>query len=150
MDGVTVLHSFTNYWPLVISILFWILSLAAVVGSIYLWCIAATRKTRTHLIVSIVLTVLAIVCLLGSMFNSAQPSTYYKVIIDPSVSYLDFIDTYEVIEIEGQIFTVILINEDSSSEDGATTPSKDTIPEWTETPTEDVIPTETWNPSAVG
>ena len=142
MEGIRILHTFTDQWTPLLFILFLVLGVCSVGVTIYASYIAIKNKTDLRLYgLAAVCLLFTAFCAFGMYSNQGTGGEYYKVTIDRSVSYLDFIENYEVISVEGEIYTVKFIGDKNSSVDEATVPIED---EWVE-------PTyETWDAEAAG
>ena len=138
LDGVNLLYSYTaevNPW---IKWALWIgLAIMAVI-TLYMWFLTANRQTKAHVIVAIICTVLAIGLMITAFEVDTSKETLHKVTIDYDVSFVEFTYYYEVVNIEGDIYTIREIVQ----------AVPDTIPP---SPTETVPTTDpTWNTDAVG
>lgn len=106
MNGVTILNNYeylTNFGSiLLMSILcVWFLAAAIVVLFALLKYGCDSWKEPAFLVICVVLT---IVC--GCLIPEDKYETYYQVTVDDSVSMNEFQDKYEIIEVEGKIYTV--------------------------------------------
>lgn len=106
MEGVTILNSYeslTNFGSiLLMSILcVWFLAAAIVVLFALLKCGCDSWKEFTILVISVALS---IIC--GYLVPEDKYETHYQVTIDNSVTINEFQDKYEIIEVEGKIYTV--------------------------------------------
>lgn len=141
IDGITLLYSFTETTSPWTFILAWLGFLVLVGASIWLWFLVAHRSTKLHFVVAIVATVLAVITLIYAC--SLQPTTqlYHKVLIDESVPYREFTYFYEVVDIEGDIYTIKEIPHEIPD-------NVDPAP--SEEPTTEPVEDPTWDTSAVG
>ena len=106
MDGVIILNSYeslTNFGSiLLMSILCaWFLAVAIVALFALLKYGCDSWKEFAILVVCVVLF---IVC--GCLIPEDKYETHYQVTIDDSVSMNKFQDKYEIIEVEGKIYTI--------------------------------------------
>ena len=106
MDGVIILNSYeslTNFGSiLLMSILCaWFLAVAVVALFALLKYGCDSWKEFAILVVCVVLF---IVC--GCLIPEDKYETRYQVTVDNSVSMNEFQDKYEIIEVEGKIYTV--------------------------------------------
>lgn len=106
MDGVTVLNSYEyliNFgFILVMNVLcVWSFAAAVVILLSLLKCGCDSWKEPAFLIICVILT---IIC--GCLIPKDEYETRYQVTVDDSVSMNEFQDKYEIIEIEGKIYTV--------------------------------------------
>ena len=62
--------------------------------------------TVSNAIVCIAATVVTVVCFITACTLELDRETRYKVTIDHSVSYREFTSYYEVIDVEGEIYTI--------------------------------------------
>ena len=106
MDGVIILNSYeslTNFGSiLLMSILCaWFLAAAIVVLFALLKYGCNSWKEPAFLVICVVLT---IVC--GCLIPEDKYETHYQVTVDNSVSMNEFQNKYEIIEVEGKIYTI--------------------------------------------
>jgi hypothetical protein len=138
LEGVNLLYSYTaevNPW---IKWALWIgLAIMAVI-TLYMWFLAANRQTKSHVVVAIICSLLAIGLMITAFEVDTSKETLHKVTIDYDVSFVEFTYYYEVVNIEGDIYTIREIVQ----------AVPDTIPP---APTETVPTTDpTWSTDAVG
>ena len=137
LDGVTLLHTFTSTTGTIWVWLLWIAFAVLAAATVYFWIVAANRRTVVHLLVALVITLLCFSCLGAAITTAPHTETLYKVTIDSNVSYREFTYYYEVVTVEGEIYTIREIIHD----DYATIPPA---------PTEDPTIPPTWSEDAVG
>lgn len=106
MDGVIILNSYeflTNFGSILLtSILFiWFLVAAITVLFVFLKYGCDSWKGFALLIVCIALTIVN-----RCLIPEDKYETRYQVTVDDSVSMNEFQDKYEIIEVEGKIYTV--------------------------------------------
>ena len=106
MNGVTILNSYeslTNFGSILLMNILctWFLVAAIVALFALLKCGCDSWKKFTILVVCVVLF---IVC--GYLIPEDKYETHYQVTVDNSVSMNKFQDKYEIIEVEGKIYTV--------------------------------------------
>lgn len=106
MDGVIILNSYeylTNFGSIfVMSILcVWSFAAAVVILLPLLKYGCDSWKKPAFLVICVILT---IVC--GCLIPEDKYETRYQVTVDDSVSMNEFQDKYEIIEMEGKIYTV--------------------------------------------
>ena len=106
MDGVIILNSYeslTNFGSiLLMSILCaWFLAVGIVVLFALFKYGCNSWKEPAFLVICVVLT---IVC--GCLIPEDKYETHYQVTVDNSVSMNEFQNKYEIIEVEGKIYTV--------------------------------------------
>ena len=106
MDGVIILNSYeslTNFGSILLMSILCAWSLAAAIVALF-----ALLKYRCdswkEFAILIVCVVLFIVC--GCLVPEDKYETHYQVTVDNSVSMNEFQDKYEIIEVEGKIYTV--------------------------------------------
>ena len=137
LDGVTLLYTFTNTTGAIWVWLLWIAFAALTAATVYFWVVTVNRRTMVHLLVALVITLLCFSCLGAAITTAPHTETLYKVTIDPDVSYREFTYHYEVVNVEGEIYTIREIVHD----DYATIPPA---------PTDDPTIPPTWSEDAVG
>ena len=106
MDGVIILNSYeslTNFGSILLMSILCAWFLAAAIVALF-----ALLKYRCdswkEFAILIVCVVLFIVC--GCLVPEDKYETHYQVTVDNSVSMNEFQDKYEIIEVEGKIYTV--------------------------------------------
>lgn len=106
MKGVEVLNTFIEEsWGLgegIYAIITGIIAIVAIVVTIYLS--RECSSGGTTLLLSIILLFLSIVGIYQSFFK--EDTTYYQVIIDDSVSMVEFNEKYDIVKVEGKIYTI--------------------------------------------
>lgn len=127
IDGINVLHTFQHTSGLFTSVGLWIVFSVFVLATIYAWILVATRRTRPHVIVAIVVSLLMFGFLFGATHTPVQTETRYKIIIDDDVSYREFTNMYEVLDVEGEIYTVRLRGKLVEETPDATYPSEEAV-----------------------
>ena len=106
MDGVIILNSYeslTNFGSILLMSILCAWFLAAAIVALF-----ALLKYRCdswkEFAILVVCVVLFIVC--GCLVPEDKYETHYQVTVDNSVSMNEFQDKYEIIEVEGKIYTV--------------------------------------------
>ena len=106
MDGVIILNSYeslTNFGSILLMSILCAWSLAAAIVALF-----ALLKYRCdswkEFAILVVCVVLFIVC--GCLVPEDKYETHYQVTVDNSVSMNEFQNKYEIIEVEGKIYTV--------------------------------------------
>lgn len=106
MGGVTILNSYeslTNLGPiLAISILF-ICFLACSIVSLFA---LLKYKCNSWMEFTILVICVALTIIYGCLIPKKEYETHYQVTVDNSVSMNEFQNKYEIIEVEGKIYTV--------------------------------------------
>lgn len=106
MNGVTILNSYeylANTSSIVIMIFLCMWSLACTFVALF-ELIKKKGKSWIAGIIFIVCTTLTIT--LGGLIPKEKYETQYQVIVDDSVSVNEFQNKYEIIKVEGKIYTV--------------------------------------------
>ena len=137
LDGITLLYTFTNTTGVGRVWFAWIGVVLLVAATVYCWLLVANRRTMTHLIAALLVTLLCFGSFACALNEKPHSETLYKVTIDQSVSYREFTYYYEVIDVEGEIYTIREIVHDNY---------ETILPAPTEEPTE----TPSWSEDAVG
>lgn len=104
MEGVTILSAATVALGLSWGVVFFV-----AFGAGLLACLLMTLQEEDGISTAIISVIVAIVIfILGAFLIGVDTTevTEYKVIIDDSVSYVEFMEKYEVIDQEGEIYTV--------------------------------------------
>ena len=106
MDGVIILNSYeslTNFGSILLTSILCAWSLAAVIVALFALLKYGCDSWKEFAIL-VVCVVLFIVC--GCLIPEDKYETHYQVTIDDSVGMNKFQDKYEIIEVEGKIYTV--------------------------------------------
>ena len=110
MDGITILHQYETGHPDVGLQIFCGLIIICIIGLLIWDVIGRIRHTHRVHFSAVDITFLSIVAtaMLGLILyiGSWQPHTEYKVTIDESVPYIEFMENYKVINQEGDIYTI--------------------------------------------
>lgn len=106
MNGVTILNSYeylTNFGSILVmsALCVWSLSAAIIILLPLLKYGCDSWKEPAFLVICVVLT---IVC--GCLIPKKEYETRYQVTVSDSVSMNEFQNKYEIIEVEGKIYTV--------------------------------------------
>lgn len=106
INGVTILNSYeclTNTFPIVLFIFLCanFCTISIIMLSTLLWDKDNSWKRFTLLIICIALTIV-----FGCLIPEKKLETHYQVTIDNSVSMNEFQNKYEIIEVEGKIYTI--------------------------------------------
>nr|DAH21743.1 MAG TPA: YtxH-like protein [Caudoviricetes sp.] len=105
MDGVTILNAFkhlTNASPIA-GIIILCLMFSALTLSMVVLC-AINKPTWVEFGFIVAFAIGAIIC--GCLIPEKKYETRYQVTVDDSVSMNEFQSKYEIIEVEGKIYTV--------------------------------------------
>lgn len=136
LEGVTVLNAYVEVNAAAVVGL-WIAFAMFAILSAYGWYLFIKRHTVSHFITALIVSLLCIGALFGATITPITEETYYQVTIDKEVSFLEFTEFYEVVKVEGQIYTIKEIPHEVP----------ETIPPASNNPIE---PEGTWDPSADG
>ena len=102
--------------PLFCDILLIVAIMIAIIGFVFGVFIATEEKSWTVCIVGLLILAIGAVGIKHSsaLMNELETFEYnkYKVIIDETISAKDFLDKYEVISKEGEIFTIKEVESD--------------------------------------
>ena len=99
MNGVTILNSYQAYSSEGVLLLF-----ACIVG-LSIFTIAAVALFDDHIVISVFCAVLVIL-LLGGCFQIKRTETRHEVLLNDSVSYAEFLEHYNVLQVRGKILEV--------------------------------------------
>lgn len=133
LDGVTLLHTFTSTTGAILVLLLWIAFAVLAAATVYFWIVAANHRTIARLWVALVITLLCFSCLGAAITTAPHTETLYKVTIDYDVSYREFTDHYEVINVEGEIYTIReIVHDDYATIPPALTDGPSIPPTWSE------------------
>ena len=106
MDGVIILNSYeslTNFGSILLMSILCAWFLAAAIVALFALLKYGCDSWKEFAIL-VVCVVLFIVC--GCLIPEDKYETHYQVTVDNSVSMNKFQDKYEIIEVEGKIYTV--------------------------------------------
>lgn len=106
MDGIIILNSYeslTNFGSILLMSILCIWFLAAAIVALFALLKYGCDSWKEFTIL-IICVALSIVC--GCLIPEDKYETHYQVTVDDSVSMNEFQDKYEIIEIEGKIYTV--------------------------------------------
>ena len=106
MDGVIILNSYeslTNFGSILLMSILCAWSLAAAIVALFSLLKYGCDSWKEFAIL-IICVILAIVC--GCLIPEDKYETRYQVTVDNSVSMNEFQNKYEIIEVEGKIYTV--------------------------------------------
>ena len=106
MDGVIILNSYeslTNFGSILLMSILCAWSLAAAIVALFALLKYGCDSWKEFAIL-VVCVVLFIVC--GCLIPEDKYETHYQVTVDDSVSINEFQNKYEIIEVEGKIYTV--------------------------------------------
>lgn len=110
MDGITILHQYETGYPDLGLQIFCGFIMICIIGLLIWDIISRIRHTHRVYFSAVDITFLSIVAaaMLGLILwiGSWQPHTEYKVTIDESVPYIEFMENYKVINQEGSIYTI--------------------------------------------
>lgn len=138
LEGVNLLYTYTETAGVWAVAGLWIAFALVAAVAVYAWFLFSKRNTKAHFVVAILTTILCFGLMIGAFTTQTYEETFYKVTVDKEVSFVEFIYYYEVIDIEGEIYTVKEIPHDIP----------ETIPP---APPEMTSPTDsTWDTSADG
>lgn len=106
MNGVIILNSYeslTNFDSILLMSILCAWSLAAAIVALFALLKYGCDSWKEFAIL-IICVVLAIVC--GCLIPENKYETHYQVTVDNSVSMNEFQNKYEIIEVEGKIYTI--------------------------------------------
>ena len=106
MNGVIILNSYeslTNFDSILLMSILCAWSLAAAIVALFALFKYGCDSWK-ELAILIVCAVLTIIC--GCLIPERKYEIHYQVTVDNSVSMNEFQDKYEIIEVEGKIYTV--------------------------------------------
>ena len=110
IEGIRILNTNSPEHPgsiFIYMIVF--ISVAFIFISLYIWTSDMCSDIRLNIILSVILALIGGSALGGAMWykesKDSLPETY-NVLIDESVSFRDFDEKYEVVERNGEIYTI--------------------------------------------
>lgn len=148
IDGITILHTYTHTTPVAYLAAIWIVFGLLAAITLWSWLKLSSKTTGWRIVLAVLLTLLTIASFIMALSFEEKSETRYKILIDENISYQDFVEHYEVIDVEGKIYTVRVINSIPSTTEPPSEPSNPSTEPSIENPTETQTPT--WDPDAVG
>lgn len=113
MNGVEILKEIPIYENTLCAWLcgfFWVVALACFISSLSSFFYYTRGKDKVDKysgIITLILAVISSLLFIYGLFPSQKVAyTEYKVTIDDSVSFNEFIEKYEIIDSEGKVYTV--------------------------------------------
>ena len=111
MEGVEVLNIIHHTTASIVdTIIYFILGIGTLLAIIYgvYWVITEADYGFAGVLLSTLGVVLFIMLCFGIRDSLISPkdTTYYQVIIDDSVSMVEFNEKYDIVEVEGKIYTI--------------------------------------------
>lgn len=106
LDGITLLHSFEHTTGIWTAIGLWVAFALLAILTLYSWVLWVNKRGIKGLAFTLTITLLCILTLGFAFATRPTTETLYKVTIDQSVSYREFTEYYEVVDIEGEIYTI--------------------------------------------
>lgn len=106
MNGVIILNSYeslTNFSSILLMSILWVWFLAAAIVALFALLKYGCSSWKEFAIL-IICVALVIVC--GCLIPEDKYETRYQVTVDNSVSMNEFQNKYEIVEVEGKIYTV--------------------------------------------
>lgn len=111
MEGVTILSE-SPYFPIGLAIVLTVVATVVVGLSVVCVIMRFRDDDNTWLLISVITGVVAGVLVALTIHGyTTQSHKVYKVTIDDNVSFNDFIEKYEIVDQDGQIYTVKERNE---------------------------------------
>ena len=110
IEGIRILNTNSPEHPgsiFIYMIVF--ISIAFIFISLYIWTSDTCSDIRLNIILSVILALIGGSALGGAMWykeSKDSPPETYDVSIDESVSFRDFDEKYEVVERNGEIYTI--------------------------------------------
>lgn len=107
MEGVVVLATETVMLGLSLWEAILLASIFAFVFGVILWCVATddVQDFLNNTVWSILAGILMFLYLFAFAVNTTE-ETHYKVTIDETVNFVEFNEKYEIIDQEGEIYTI--------------------------------------------
>lgn len=111
LDGITLLHSFEHTTGIWTAIVLWVAFALLAILTLYFWILWVNKHGIKGFVFALAITSLCILALGFAFIARPTTETLYKVTIDQFVSYREFTECYEVVDIEGEIYTIRNISE---------------------------------------
>ena len=106
MEGITILTTRTEVFPHIGSFILLLIGIIMVVASLG-WLFHADTDEVKFLISFLTVGIISILIgMFGAIFLKTPGDTIYEVTIDDSVPMTEFMDSYEILEKRGNIYTI--------------------------------------------
>lgn len=106
MEGLEILSAKDGSIPIPLSFLLGVLCLVVIVLSIYLVVSAITEGSFGGAIISLVFVGIGIFLSWVVFDETIKPTPTYKVLVSDSVSMNEFYSKYEILNVDGKIYTI--------------------------------------------
>jgi hypothetical protein len=107
MQGITILNEVTKIPDGYVGVILFLIILSIGMITLGYCCIRYNEHTWSKIIASIICCIILIGCIVGIVILTNQEQTYYKVLLDDNITFVEFNEQYKIIEQEGLIFTII-------------------------------------------
>lgn len=108
MEGITILSQNLDYAGRILGGVFTLIFGGMFVLGAFLFCLSIKEKAYPlSILFGVFLIICGLVSGLGIASIFAKPTTQYKVTIDKKVSLKEFNEKYEIVDQDGEIYTIV-------------------------------------------
>ena len=107
MQGITILNETTKIPDGYTGLILFLIVLGIGMITLGYCCIRYNEHTWSKIVASIICCIILIGCIVGIVILINQEQTYYQVLLDDNITFVEFNEQYKVIKQEGLILTVI-------------------------------------------
>ena len=107
MQGITILSEVTKLPDGYAGVIVFLIILGIGMITLGYCCIRYNEHTWSKILASVICGIILIGCIVGIVTLANQEQTYYKILLDDSVTFAEFNEQYKMLEQEGSILTVI-------------------------------------------
>lgn len=107
MQGITILNEITKMPNGYAGLILLLMILGIGMITLGYCCIRYNEHTWSKIVASIICCIILIGCIVGVISLINQKQTYYQVLLDDNITFVEFNKQYKMIEQEGSILTVI-------------------------------------------
>ena len=107
MQGITILNEVTKIPDGYAGVVVFFVILSIGMITLGYCCIRYNEHTWSKIVASIICCIILIGCIVGIVILLNQEQTYYKVLLDDNITFVEFNEQYKIIDQEGLILTII-------------------------------------------
>lgn len=107
MQGITILNEITKIPDGYTGLIILLIMLGIGMITLGYCCIRYNEHTWSKIVAGIICCIILIGCIVGVVSLINQEQTYYKVLLDDNITFIEFNEQYKIIKQEGLILTVV-------------------------------------------
>ena len=107
MQGITILNEITKIPDGYTGLILFLIVLGIGMITLGYCCIRYNEHTWSKIVAGIICCIILIGCIVGIVILTNQEQTYYQVLLDDNITFVEFNEQYKMIKQEGSILTVI-------------------------------------------